>query len=274
MIETQTCKDQQLTNGFFQSGSGREVVLLLGSCRTLHYINYLSVWNATHGNRFTVCRIDPHDFHWNKTNEIVDLESVIRSCETDERILGLLRRTSIFIHEYFRYYRMFNTDQNAETNIYQFGLKPRLDICIPNFHDKFVLFQEQVDFDPDVQAELKQSGMNAGLSEKLKHRGLSQLDKFYDICRLSSFPHFAEEFRSTWQNVRYFSTGNHVNRNFTLAIWRRMNEQYLNLPTDLPFNQTIEAMNLFATPATPVTQYDVDAYQLNWGCPIETLKIK
>lgn len=273
-IETQNCKDEQLAKGYFKCGSGREVILIVGSCRTLHLVNYLNFWNETHGNRFTICRIDPHDFHWNAKNELVDLEFVIRSCETDERILTMLGRVSIYIHEYYAYYGMFNSSTGSEKNLYQFGLLPRLDITIPNFHDKFIMFQEQVEFDNEIRTKVQaHGGISPEIFGLITARGFQALEKFYDICRKSSFPEMADDFQKTWRNVRYFTTSNHITKRFSQYIFQKMNERFLQLPVDLPFFQGIESFNQFSTPAAPVTNFDIAAYGLNWGVPIEPIKI-
>src|SRR6201984_1973429 len=109
MIDTIVTKDQQLRNGYYQSGTGPTEILIVGSCRTVPYLSYLAKWNKTSGaNQLTVRRIDPCDWAG------YDLTSF----ETDERILSILRSTAIFIHEYLVNYGMFNT-AGTEKNIYQ-----------------------------------------------------------------------------------------------------------------------------------------------------------
>lgn len=275
MIETSNSKSAQLRDGFFQSGSGPTTVLILGSCRTLHYINYLERWNNGSANKLTVLRIDPFDWHWNQNDEIVDLESALSECERDERILSALRRTDIFIHEHYQYFGMFNTNKAAPKNIYQFGLNPHTDICFPNFHDRFILFNEQIHFDDEARALAQADSGDLSVATKyfMRHKGMVALDKFYAICRLSSFPEMAEHFRDTWTRTRYFWTGNHVSRHFTLYLFRQMNDRFLHLPLDDAFWNDAEQVNLFATPCAAVTKFDVEAYGLDWGCPIEPLKL-
>lgn len=276
ILSTLQCKNEQLSRGYFQSGSGPEVVLLLGSCRTLAYANYLVRWNETIGrNRLTICRIDPFDWHWNEDGSSGDLESALRACETDPRILDLLRRTHVFIHEHYQYFGMFNTAAWAEKNIYQFGMQPRLNICFPNFHDVFVLFNEQVMFDAALRENIQRNGgVPSVLSiDVMRDSGLGALEKFYSICRLSSFPEMENEVRDNWTKRRFFWTGNHVSRHFTGYLFRRMNERFLNLETDAEFWQGADSEDQFSRPCTAVTQWDVDAYQLSWeNTPIEPLK--
>lgn len=275
MIETSNSKRAQLANGFFQTGSGPTTILILGSCRTLHYANYLERWNNGSGNKLTILRIDPYDFHWNQRDELVDLEAALTACETDERILGALRRTDIFIHEHFAYYGLFNTNPGASKNIYQFGLKPHTDLCFPNWHDRFVLFNEQIHFDDQARALAQADGGELSIAtiNWMRHKGLGALDKFYAICRLGSFPEMAEHFRETWTRTRYFWTGNHVSRHFTLYLFRQINDRFLHLPLDDAFWNDAEQVNLFASPCAAVTRYDVEAYGLTWDAPIEPLKI-
>src|SRR6185369_1572662 len=101
MISTIESKQQQLINGFYQTGTGNEQILLLGSCRTLPYLSYLKRWNDTNGDRFTIRRMDACDW----TVSGVDIASL----ETDERILKVIASTNIFIHEHLESYGMLNT---------------------------------------------------------------------------------------------------------------------------------------------------------------------
>lgn len=275
MIDTSRSKAAQLANGYFQTGTGPTTVLILGSCRTLHYINFLERWNEMSGNQLTILRIDPHDFTWNERDEIVDLEEVINRCENDARILDALRRADIFLHEWFGYFGMFCTNTKQKKNIYRFGLNPRLDICFPNWHDRFVLFQDQLAFAPEQAKEAFRirGGLAEWEVETFKARGLLALERFYEICDLASFPEMAEHFKLNWTRTRFFSNGNHINRNFALYLFRQMNDRFLHLPLDDAFWQSASQVDLFSSPRTAMTQHDVDAFGLTWDEPIEQLKL-
>lgn len=274
MIDTSRSKAAQLANGYFQTGTGPTTVLILGSCRTLHYINFFERWNEMSGNKLSILRIDPHDFHWNERDELVDLEAALTACEHDARILDALRRTDIFIHEWFQYFGMFNVSTKQEKNIYRFGLAPRLDVCIPNWHDRFVLFQDQVNLNQKLRTMIEAHG---GVTQEIVAgcalHGLWVIERFYDICRLSSFPEMADHFKEHWTRTRFFSNGNHINRNFALYLFRQLNDRFLHLPLTDEFWASAHEVDLFSSPFTPVTQHDVDAYGLDWGEPIEQLKL-
>lgn len=267
MISTITTKREQLTNGYFQVGSGPETILIVGSCRTLAYANYLNRWNLKNGNRFTIARIDPSDFLYNERNDIVDIEAAIRACEYDRRILDLLRSATIFIHEWYSYYSMFNTDKGAEKNIYQFGLAPKVDVCLPNFHDKFVLFTDLLHFDAELQTRFRSHGMTPMLAEVMKSRGLEALEKFYGICRMTSFPEMEFQFKENWTRTRFFWTGNHVSGHFTWQLFRLLNDKFLHLSLSDSFCREASAEDQFKEPHTPVTQADRDAYGITWDEP-------
>jgi hypothetical protein len=268
MIDTSTTKKEQLRTGYFQTGTGPERILILGSCRTLALTNYLDCFNRRFGNPFTIYRIDPHDFHWNTQDERVDIEAAVAAQERNSHLLDMLHSTPIFIHEYLRNYGMFNTDRQALKNIWQFGIAPRLDICLPNWHDRFVLFQDQLNADTALKGMVQAGGLTAELSCLMRDLGLAALDKFYNICRLTSFPEMADHFREWWTRKRFFWTGNHVSRHFTLYLFHQLNERFLHLSWDDAFQNEIEAQNLFSQPHTPMTQADVDAYGLKWDEPI------
>lgn len=274
MIDTIQTQRAQLRDGFYRSGSGPLVILLLGSCRTLAYINYLDTWNQRSGNKLTIYRIDPTDYHWDLNGQLVDFSARIAACENDQRILDVLKQAEIYVHEYYAWYGMFNSSRDSEKNIFQYGLNPRLDICLPNFHDRFVLFNDQVQFNPDLRSEILRGGMTPEISSRMVDNGLAALDKFYDICHLSSFPEFEDHFKKRWTRQRFFWTGNHVSREFTLYLHRRLNDRFLQLPFDNGYWQAIDSLDIFAKPCTAVTQHDVDGFGINWpGCPIEPLKL-
>jgi len=273
MINTVTTQRDQLRNGFYRTGSGPKVILLLGSCRTLSYLNYLHDWNNRSGNQLTIYRIDPTDWHWDESGNTVDFEARIKACETDQRILGVLKSAEIYVHEYYAWYGMFNSSKEWAKNIYQFGLNPKIDVCLPNFHDRFILFNDQVQFDDALRYEIHASGMTPKIANQIVERGLSALEKFYTICALSSFPQMESYFKEWWTKKRFFWTGNHVSRHFTLYLFRELNEKYLLLPFDDAYWQSIDSLDIFAKPCTAVTQHDVDGYGLSWPDPIEPLKV-
>jgi len=272
MIGTVDTKAMQLRDGFWSSGSGPEKILLMGSCRSIAYLNYLFRFNET-VNRFTIRFIDPFNLHWDERDNIVDLEQNITACEKDSRILDILSDTDIFLHEWYAYFGIFSTDRNKPKTIYDFGMKPRLDICIPNFHDHFVLFQEQIDVNAGgCVNQIKLRGIEAVAAE-MRQYGFATLEKFYEICRKSSFPEMAEHFRMNWPHVRYFWTSNHISANFSLYVFRQMNDRFLNLPLTGEFWSEACREDQFSTPCTRVTCFDQEAYGLTWNSPVEELKL-
>ncbi len=274
MIDTIVTQRAQLRDGFYRSGSGPTIILLLGSCRTLHYLNYLSRWNDHSGNKLTIYRIDVSDWHWNEHGQPVDFEAKIAACENDQRILSVLKSAEIFLHEWYAYHGMFNTDKTAPKNVYQFGLSPKLDVCLPNWHDRWILFNDHVQFNEELRTRIKASGMTPDLAKLIVVDGMSALEKFFDICRLSSFPEFAGYFLYWWTHKRFFWTGNHVSKEFTLYLYRQLNDRFLHLPFDDGYWKAIDSLDIFSSPCTAVTKHDVDGYSLSWpNCPIEALNL-
>lgn len=244
MISTIETKEAQLKDGYYQSGSGSEQILILGSCRTIPYLSYLVRWNDSGGNnRFTIRRIDPCD--WAVEN--VDLKPL----ENDERILSVLKSCDIFIHEHLANYEMFNTTRDSEKNIYQFGMNPRLDISIPNFHDHFIL-------------ENDYASCGIATPSDYIERGMAEIEKFCEVCRLSSFPEFADHFRNNWRTIRFFWRPNHVSSAFSLYIFRVMNTKFLHLDLTDEFWGVTGQEDLYRNPHTEVTQQDREAYGITW----------
>jgi len=249
MIYTFDTKREQLKNGYFRVGDGPEKVLVLGSCRTMAFLNYLERANALLGG-LTITYINPFDWNWNAREEEVNLEAVIDALETDPRILQVLSETTIFIHEHFGNYGMFNTSTESPKNIYQFGMNPRLDISIPNFHDLFILWNDFASFG-DVPSNWIELGQQA-------------VAKFCNLCWLTSFPEFGPYFMEHWTKKRFFWTPNHTSAEFTLYLFRQMNEKFLNLPLDNDFWQQAAGEDMFRDPHTEVHPKDIAAYGLTW----------
>jgi hypothetical protein len=245
MISTIESKQQQLQNGYFQSGTGSKQILIVGSCRTLAYLSYLIRWNDGEGrNEFIIRRIDPCD--WAVSN--ID----VASFENDERILSVIKSADIFIHEHLVNYGMFNTDLAVRKNIYQFGITPEFDISVPNFNDVMVLRNDYTDYGVPVPHNYIEIGE-------------SEVEKFCQLCKLTSFPEMGDYFRDQWRNKRFFWRPNHVSAVFTIYIFMAMNDKFLHLPLTDDFWAGAGQEDLFKYPHTQVTQQDRDAYRLTWN---------
>lgn len=236
MINTVNTKQEQLRNGCFEIGNGPEKILIVGSCRSVPYVEYL---NQANDGRLTIRYIDPFNWNWDCKENFVDFEAKINSLETDPRILEILSSTDIYIHEFYDSFGMFNSSKESPKNIYQFGLSPRLDICIPNFNDVHILGQPKED-------------------------GEGALEKFYGICRQTSFPEMEEYFRANWRMTRLFWTHNHVSRYFTLFIFRLLNDKFLHMDLSNAFWNGIAPLDLLGNTPGDVTKADRDNHQLQW----------
>jgi len=273
MINTVNTKAEQLNNGYFKIGSGNEWLLIVGSCRAVPYCNYFNDWNQANGNRFTICFIDPFNWCFDLNDKRVSLEDAINQLETDERILYLLKRTDIIVHEYYGNFGMFNFDKSAPKNIYQFGLNAKIDICIPNWNDLFVLFGDIVTFDSEMRRLAFQDFNVIGkLSEQteaaIMEVSQNNLRKFGKVCYLSDIPEMANYFLQEWLSKRFFHSYNHVAKPFTLAIFKFINDKWFN--GELSVDENHEDM--FANSYTKLTEYDIKNYKFDWGEEITDLK--
>lgn len=275
MITTNDIKASSPVYSVYSDGPAKESILIVGSCRTVGYLNYLVRYNQMSGNPLRIQFVEPWGFHWNEVGELQDFEAALLKAESDERILTALRDCTIFIHEWYSNAGMFNTSPDSPKNIYQFGVKPRLNITIPNFHDHWILGKEQVMFDQDLRNRLAAAGRVTGeIFHEMKERGLAEVEKFIRVCSLSDFPEMGAYFQEFWRNERLFWKGNHVSKNFTLPIFRWMNEKFLRLALTDEFWSQASTEDLFANDITPMTQFDVDAYGLQWPEPIQPLIYK
>lgn len=252
LINTLDIKLAQLEKGSWSTGSGNETILIIGSCRCINYVNYLKQWNESNGNRFTIHHLDPFNWNFKIVNGIeerTDFEATITALETDSRILNLLSKVDIYIHEYYNQFGMFNTD-----NIKNFGLNPKQDICLPNFNDLFILYNDLMTFDKETQEQPNNL-------ELVKEKGLKAIDKFYWVCQHSSMPEMEDYFRYNWQTTRFFWTYNHISTHFTLKIWELLNEKFLHLEN---WNQFENMVDMFSSPCTQVHINDRKIYGIKW----------
>lgn len=256
----------------YSDGPAKESILIVGSCRSVPYLNYLHRYNEMSGKPFRIQFVEPWNLHWDMAGNMQDFDKALLDAESDERILTALRDTTIFIHEHYENAGMFNTSCKSDKTIYQFGLKPRVNVTIPNFHDCWVLGLEQVMFNHDLRNRLAVHGrVTEDIFLEMRERGLAEVKKFLSVCRLSDFPEMGEYFLEHWREERLFWKGNHVSKGFTLPIFRWMNEKFLHLELTNDFWYQASQEDLFANDITPMTQFDVEAYGLEWPEPIKPL---
>lgn len=268
-INTVNTKEQQLRQGYFKIGMGSEIILIIGSCRAVPYLNYLNLWNEQNGVRFTITFIDPFNFNYDDNDNRVDIEAKINSMEKDDFLLNLLSKTSIFIHEYYANFGMFNCDKKADKNIYQFGLKPGMDICIPNFNDNFILVGDIVKHDKTMR-DLAIQDYN--VIEKLSDQtyeavyaiSRQNVSKFLEVCKKSDIPEMGTYFVQNFTKKRFHWNSNHVSKHFTLFIFKFIMENTFGILLSKEFEEEISQHDMYANNYTPLTEYDMRAYGYEW----------
>lgn len=277
MIGTLQTKQDQLRNGYFTTGSGKEVILIMGSCRSVPYLNYLKRWNDQNGDRFTINFLDVFNWNWNIDDERVDFDKSLQKLETDGRMITMLKSVNIFLHEFYKNGGMFNTTRNEGKNIYDFGLNPQVDICIPSWNDVFVLFADIIRFDLDVRKKAMQDfNVTGKLSEQLQKEifEISQrnLNKFYEVCQKSDIPQMENYFKENFLKKRMFYTYNHIAKNFTLAIFKFICNNFIDLKTTPEYVAEISKEDMFKDNYTKLSEYDIKWYGFEWNEPIENLR--
>lgn len=277
MINTVTVKPREGKVFTIGPDNADERILMVGSCRSVPYLNYLNRFITMNGGGpFRVQFIDPNDFHWDESGNQVDFDAALLGQEENQNVRRAISEATVYLHEWYESYGLFNCSLNAEKNIYQFGMRPRVNVCIPNFHDHFCLFNEQVAFNAEGarDAVLEDGGHPSEATlAKMREYGLRAIDKFCSVCQRSDIPEMADHFRDNWTKRRFFWTGNHVSSHFTTYVFERINERFLHLPLNEAFWGPAREEDLFKHPHTAVTKWDLQAYGLEWGSPIEPLKL-
>jgi len=268
---TVNTKKEQLENGFFKVGSGNELLLIIGSCRSVAYINYFDENNKD--NRFTICFIDPFNWNFDAADNRVDMHDAINALETNEVMLSMLRSATICIHEYYNNYGMFSFDKSSEKNIYNFGLKPTIDICIPNFNDLFILFKDIITFDSDMRKLAAQDfnvlgRLSSSTEEAIMDVSRFNLSRFEKVCMLSDIPEMWDYFNTHWTSQRLFWSYNHTTKWFTLAVFKFINDNWFGSKLTVS-----DHIDMFANNYTYLTEYDFKNYGIQWDEPIKKLSL-
>lgn len=250
MYNTVSIKEQWQTVFCCGNKDSKEVVLILGSCRVVPYLNYFDQANAVCGNRFKIYCIDPINYQVDAGGNRLDTAGLLKALETDERFLSILRSVTIFVHEGLSSFGILNT-LDSDRNIYSFGMAPVHDINIPNFHDVFILFNDFAVFNPEFRGELTHDDQL-----RVVHEGDRHILRFCGICLQSSFPEFSDWFIANYLERRLFHSFNHVSAAFTLEIFRLMNEKFLKLELDANYWQQIGATDMYSNVSTPVSDLD------------------
>ena len=252
MLDTVNTKPPHYTDGCFRTGTGENVVVILGSCRIFPYVNYMNRWNEGR-NEFTIVVINIVNFAFDQHDNHVNSDQFTVQFETNPVLLDMVKRCRIFIHEHAENFGCFNTvPSGIKKNIYQLGMKAEIDIAIPNFHDRFVL-----------ENDWRSCGMEP--PENYIEKGEQAIHEFTNKTILTSFPEFGHVFRETWRDIRYFWTPNHVSSHFSILVFTLMNEKYLRMPLTFDFWNGARQEDLFKEPHTQVTQRDIDGYHLKWS---------
>jgi hypothetical protein len=267
MINTVNTKAEQLRSGYFKAGNGKETVLVMGSCRSVPYVNYLLA-----SDRFTVCFIDPFNWNYDLQDNRTDFEKVIEALETHEGLISMIKSVDIFIHEYYNNFGMFNCTKEGK-NIYQFGMNPKVDICIPNFNDLFILVGDLVTFDSDVRKMVMQDfnvlGKLSSESEDfIRIKSNDAVRRFKETCLKSDLPEMEQYFEDNYRTTRLFWTYNHVSKAFTLKIFELISAKIRMQPADP------NHLDMFANNYTHLTEYDSSILGIKWDEKIKSLKDK
>lgn len=264
MITTNLISDFSKDNRFFSCGTGKETVLIQGSCRILAYANYINYWNQTH-DRFKIYVIMPYTFI-NKEN--------INNLETNPEFLDIVKNTKIYITEYIGFEKpqlpiaskiadlgILNVSQQMTKNIYQFGLNPDQHIIIPSWDNHFVMVNDILQFNKEMKARYD---AKEDITEKLHEIIEKHFDTFYSNTSKTDLPEFAEYFEETFQFKRLYWTMNHNTKNFTLPLFRMLNDKFLHLDfNDAMYNKIAEKDHLEGN-KTQLHRIDYALYNYRW----------
>jgi len=159
---------------------------------------------------------------------------------------------------------MFNTLKEEGKSIYQFGINPKIDIQIPNWHNIFILYKDFISYDP-WKKEIN------SFSGKIPENYLIKIDKqisdnintFCSNCNKTSFPEMSLYFINNWKKIRMFWSLNHTSKNFTLPLWNWINEKFLSLPMTSNYLEEISKIDVLKEKGI-LYPYDIERTGIQW----------
>jgi hypothetical protein len=182
----------------FGNPKGAAIVVLVGSCRIVPFLNILRVYNELRGFPLELLCFDPVEMWGGPGHEVADGVN---------RILSGYRfdRADYLVCEHVQYCGVLNTVRSSEQNIFaSLGCAPVSEIRLPNWNDMHLFDAETAKYDP-CYAVLQ----GADRPAELRRRSDIHKNRFLSHCRLSSFPDLAEWTEANWLTTRLGWTSSH-----------------------------------------------------------------
>ena len=264
MITTNLIADFVKDNRFFSCGTGKETILIQGSCRMIAYANYLDYWNSFN-NRFTIYVIIPYSF--------VNKET-INKLETNEEFLKIIKNTNIYLTEFIGFEKpqlpvatkiadlgILNVSQQMTKNIYQFGLNPEIHAILPSWDNHFVMVNDILQFNKELKHRYTEGeDITNDLSQIIKQH----FDTFHINTLKTDIPEFSEYFEKNFTLKRMYWTMNHNTKNFTLPVFRMLNDKFLKLPFTEAMIEKIKEKDHLEGNMTKLHKIDYQLYNYQW----------
>ena len=237
-IVIETPNKKNVTGDFYWIGNpDGETIFLLGSCRIIPYLNYLRDLETD----YKIYCILPYAF---SNEQLIGLEQ-------NEKLREIFEKTTIFIKEYHANYGIFNTLDKHEKNIYQFGMRPFVDVTLPAFNDHFV-------FSNDIMEWCKELDR-----DKIYQISQANYNKLYQNCAKTDFPEMVEWFFDNFTKKRLNWNFNHITKDYSMRVFEMMNEKFLHLPLTDEFFKNMNVDHL-AGNFTVLTDLDREFYNYQW----------
>lgn len=251
----------------------KDVILIMGSCRAVNYLSYLHYYNETSGRPFSIYYIDPNSYSWRPDGtRVSSLDERQEAAEADTTVPPILKRVKIFIHEHYVRFGSFNTSSDG---IYARGLQPEIDISVPNFYSRYILFQDILTYVDDIREAVRREGLTKELKQRMRECGVDAIQSFVTMCRKTSLPEFADYFLKHYKETRFFWSSHHVTGAYNLAMLRLMNRRFLKLPIKPWHFRRFESFDVFVDSKhnKPLTRQDIVAHGWKWKEPIKRLQL-
>jgi hypothetical protein len=258
-ITTNQTKAAQETM-FFLGDSVRasNVVLVVGSCRAVPYLNYMQAYNRAAGKPvFAAAYVNPADLQTTATGYPQDAREAIMRLVSRDRVKDFCSEATAMLCEHVQNYGALNTTPDGWLRQVALPIYSPV-FTIPNWNAMAVLQHDILELFPlTFQGRL--------LRHEHEKVSKNSIQKFFDHCVKSSFPEMAEVFEASWRKEKWFHTHNHVARPFTEFIFTQWLMRMGIDPMPREALEWTRSFDLFAKPCTEVTQQDREVLEIEWS---------
>ncbi|MBT7241254.1 MAG: hypothetical protein HN878_02075, partial [Candidatus Diapherotrites archaeon] len=255
-----------------KNNSAEKNILILGSCRVIHHLNaFLRIKEFGDNYNYVVIR----------TQKGLN-EKIQENIFSDPCLVGLIKNSDIFIHEYVINFEYLNTDPDCEKNIYKVKKDFEKDITLPNLPLLLMTLDLMLLYHEEFREKYKKyiRNMDKYYNDLVKDASLirdGSVEKYCEICDKCDLSSLGNWFRDNYQKKRMFYNSNHPSNELQYKVLQSVLEKHW--PTKKFDLSRVEKLfthrELLINPRRSYSDFDVKelgyVYAQNEAMPLEKL---